>query len=42
MVHNRTYQFLAFLRNLRNFTAQATGFVFVRVEDTERQMVAIK
>jgi hypothetical protein len=38
---NRTYQFMVYMENRRNFSHQATGYVLVKVEDTHAQMIAI-
>jgi hypothetical protein len=38
--HNHTYQFVVFLVNRRNSTAQATGYLLVKVDDSHPQMVA--
>jgi hypothetical protein len=38
---NRTYQFMVYMVNRRNSSAQATGYVLVNVVDTHPQMIAI-
>jgi hypothetical protein len=38
---NRTYQFMVYMESRRNSSAQATGYVLVKVEDTRSQMIAI-
>jgi hypothetical protein len=37
---NHTYQFDVYMKNLRNSTIQATGFLLVIVDNTRPQMVA--
>jgi len=38
--NNHTYQFDVYMKNLRNSTIQATGFLLVIVDNTRPQMVA--
>lgn len=38
---NQTYQFVVYMVNRKNSSFQATGYVIVKVEDTEPQLVAI-
>ena len=38
---NRTYQFMVRMTNRINASLQATGYVLVRVEDTQPQLVVI-
>ena len=38
---NRTYQFMVRMKNLRNSSIQATGYVLVKVEDTRSQLIVI-
>jgi hypothetical protein len=39
--YNHTYQFVVFMRNRRNSTSQATGYVIVNVDNSLPQMVAV-
>jgi hypothetical protein len=38
---NRTYQLMVYMESRRNFTLQATGYLLVRVDDTQSQMIVI-
>ena len=38
---NRTYQFMVRMQNRINASLQATGYVLVRVEDTQSHLVVI-
>jgi hypothetical protein len=38
---NKKYQFLVQMGNRRNVTLQATGYVLVQIEDSNRPMIAI-
>jgi uncharacterized protein with ParB-like and HNH nuclease domain len=38
---NRTYQFMVYMENRKNASIQASGYVFVKVEDTHPQLIAI-
>ncbi|UJR19272.1 hypothetical protein I4U23_022401 [Adineta vaga] len=38
---NRTYQFMIYMENSRNFSLQATGYVLVKVEVTQPYMILI-
>ena len=38
---NETYQFLVTMVNRRNGSRQATGYLLVKVEDTQPQLIAV-
>ncbi len=38
---NRTYQFMVQMTNLRNSSYRVTGYVLVKVKDTNSQMIII-
>ena len=38
---NRTYQFMVQMTNRRNSSVQATGYVLVKIDDTQPQIIAI-
>ncbi len=38
---NRTYQFMVYIENRQNSSIQATGYVFVQVEDTSSPIIVV-
>jgi hypothetical protein len=41
LASNQTYQFMVRMKNRQNSTVQATGYLLVRVEDTQPQLIVI-